>query len=205
MDNTGIHESYLKHIINGRNEKSFGINKNFMTDFKKEIINMYSSTNNKKLLYPEHIHDLLLKFFTNVYYPDISKNLHIDNNNAAVIMGGIAFNKNIPVKLNKFLTMETTDIDLKIYTTDITPFNKNQTHKYQKTLSLFKFVSLITPIFLKQILTYIMNIEDTIFESHSNSTNNSTIKRTTKLTIKELSKSSSKTKKTIKQLGGFNN
>ena len=216
---TYIKPAYLDHQLSGRYEKSFGISKNLIPDIKSAIIKLYVSSGPKNLLYPEQINSTLLNIFTNIYYPDISRNLHVDSNNTAVIMGGIAFNQNIPQKLNSFLNMNTDDIDLKIYTTDITPFNKGQPRTYAKTLSLFKFISLIIPLYLKQILTYIINLEDIIFEqqelsapkdkgkstkhSTKQSTRKSTHKSTQHLTSTKLKKTK-KYKNTSTQAGGAN-
>ena len=195
---------HLEHIISPRYDKLFGIHKKLLPDIKKEIIAMYSSTTPKSLLFPENIHSTILKIFTNIYYPEISHNLHVDRYNAAVIMGGVAFNQNIPNKLAGFLTTETDDIDLKIYTTDINPFNKDKPRSYQQTMSLFKFTSLISAMFLKQILTYMINLEDEIFEQHKAST---TLPLMQNKNIPHKSKSrkaklSGKGKKTVKHLGG---
>ena len=50
-----------------------------------------------------------------------------------VVMGGYAFNLNIPKKMNKMLYTYTDDIDIKIYTTEINNIVK-QTCKALKCL-----------------------------------------------------------------------
>lgn len=158
---------HLTHKITGKYEKSFGIHNTILSIIKQKMISLYNNSSTKNIIYPEILHAMVLDIFNKEYYPDISKNLHIDKNNAAVIMGGVAFNQNIPIKLSKFLEMETDDIDLKVYTTEITPNNLDKPHTYKNTMSLFKFISLIPCMYLKQIMTYIINLEDTIFSENT--------------------------------------
>jgi hypothetical protein len=159
-------DNYLNHNIHGKTATSFGMNDKICLIVKKRIIAMYESSGNKNIIYPAKMHELILDIFVNNYYPDISKRLRVNSKNAAVIMGGVAFNQNIPIKLVNFLNMETDDVDLKIYTTEITPFNKKNQNKYHNTMSLFKFTALIACLYLKQILTYIINLESTIFNEN---------------------------------------
>lgn len=176
-------EIYLDHQIQGKFQKSFGLSSKVKEISKKRLILLYESSSNKKFIYPEDIHNLLLDIFTHEYYPDISRNLHVDKNTSAIIMGGVAFNLNIPKKLTGLLKLDTDDIDLKVYTTEINPNNKDQPNKYHHTMSLFKFLSLVSCMYLKQILTYLIHLESIIFnttQSIKTKKNNKTIKKTLK-------------------------
>ena len=68
-------------------------------------------------------------------------------------MGGVAFNQNVPKKI-PFLKLDTDDIDLKIYTTDINYLEKNEKALY-RILSVFRFSAIIMCMYLKQILELI--------------------------------------------------
>ena len=68
-------------------------------------------------------------------------------------MGGTAFNMNIPTKMG-FLKVDTDDIDLKIYTTDINYLEKN-TKALNRVLSVFRFTLIIMCFYLKQIMYHI--------------------------------------------------
>lgn len=178
-------KSYLDHEIKGKFLKSFGLSSKVKEISKQKLIELYKKSSNKNFIYPEDIHSLLLDIFTYDYYPDISRNLHVDKNTSAIIMGGVAFNLNIPKKLYGLLKLDTDDIDLKIYTTEINSQNKDQPNKYHHVMSLFKFLSLVCCMFLKQILTYFINLELQIFEKTTISS--------------KTNKSSNKSKKTLKR------
>lgn len=178
-------KTYLDHEIKGKFLKSFGLSSKFKEISKQKLIELYEQSSNKHFIYPEDIHSLLLDIFTYDYYPDISRNFHVDKNTSAVIMGGVAFNLNIPKKLYGLLNLDTDDIDLKIYTTEINQKNKDQPNKYNNVMSLFKFLSLICCMFLKQILTYFINLESEIFEKTTLSIKTQKSSNTSKKTLKK--------------------
>ena len=109
--------------IEGKLNNIFGISEKLFEKLHTEIHDLYSNSNNKNLVTPAKIHKILLNFFINDYYPIVSRNIKETDKNMAIIMGSVAFNMNVPKKL-KFLTIDTDDIDLKIYSTDINYINK---------------------------------------------------------------------------------
>ncbi len=112
-----------------------------------ELNNKIIDRNGNFLIY-EDIHQIAIDIFHTEYFPVISRNIKNDTNNMAIIMGGVAFNMNIPDKM-RFLKLKTDDIDIKIYSTGISHLHKDK-QEVTKLLSVFKFTVLIICMYLKQ-------------------------------------------------------
>ena len=149
--------------IEGKYKTMFGITPKSLEKLHYELYELYSKSTFKNVITPAKIHQLLLKFFITEYYPIVSRNIKADSHTMAVILGGVAFNMNVPNKM-RFLELETDDIDLKVYTTDIN-YSDRKPAKVARVLSVFRFVILITCMFLKQVFTEIINFGETMFES----------------------------------------
>ena len=130
----------------------FGIPPKLISTLKYQIKHAYSNPRIKTIR-PETLHKIIIDLFASDYYPVVSRNIRIDKYNYAVVMGGVAFNQNVPKKL-PFLKLDTDDIDLKIYTTDINYLEKNEKALY-RVLSIFRFSVIIMCMYLKQILELI--------------------------------------------------
>ena len=84
-------------------------------------------------------------------------------------MGTKAFNMHIPDKL-KFLKVDTDDIDLKIYTTELHyDKSKNDFRKTKNVISLFRYIIIVLFIFMKQIIHEIIDYTQLLFtkEKHN--------------------------------------
>ena len=149
--------------IEGKYKNIFGITPKSLEKLHNELYELHSKSTFKNVITPAKIHQLLLKFFVTEYYPIVSRNIKADSHTMAVILGGVAFNMNVPNKM-RFLELETDDIDLKVYTTDIN-YSDRKPAKVARVLSVFRFVILITCMFLKQVFTEIINFGKTMFES----------------------------------------
>ena len=182
-----VQSSKTPQILQGKLKQIFDIGPTIKRNLKNELINMYSTSTFKNSITPEKLHQLVLNIFTTEYYPMISRNLKIDDNNLAVIMGGIAFNMNVPKKMINFLETGTDDIDLKIYTTDITSHNKSEKH-ITRILSIFRFMILIICMYIKQMSSLMVEITNELFEEE----------RQTKKTLKTSKSKKSKSGKTSK-------
>lgn len=150
-----------KIAIKGRLKELFGIPNKLLPKLKKQLHDVYVNIKIKKIT-PDLLHRIVVNLFSNDFFPSVSHNIHTDKNNYAVIMGGVAFNMNIPAKL-PFYKLETDDVDLKIYTTDINYLKVNSRTNI-RVLSVFKFSIIICCMYLKQILEYMKTIS--INESH---------------------------------------
>lgn len=180
-------QSPKTYELQGKLKQIFDVGTTIKTHLKNELIKMYSTSSFRNAITPDKLHKLVLNIFNTEYYPMISRNLKIDDNNLAVIMGGVAFNMNVPKKMINFLETETDDIDLKIYTTDITTHNKSE--KYvARVLSIFRFMILIICMYIKQISSLIVDFTDELFAEE----------RKTKKTLKTSKSKKSKTGKTHK-------
>ena len=155
---------------------------------------------------PEDLHQIVTNLFTTDYFPMVSKNIHADKNNTTIIMGGTAFNMNVPSKMG-FLKVDTDDIDLKIYTTDINYLEKN-TKALNRVLSVFRFTLIIMCFYLKQIMHHIhtyfknLSLETPMLETSSKTKNKTKTKTKTKSSSKTKSKSKTKTKTKTPVMGG---
>jgi hypothetical protein len=123
----------------------------------------------------------------------------------SIIMGGVAFNMNIPPKM-KFLSLPTDDIDLKIYTTEINYLDKKP-YKVAKVLSVFKYIVVIICMFLKQIIPALIEFSKNIFQSEDKSyskskKSNLTKKSNLKSNKAQKSNKSRKNMKTIRNMRG---
>ena len=158
-----------KNLIKGRLRELFGIPTKLLPKLKYQLKYLYS--NNKfKFVSPESLHQIVINLFASDYFPIVSRNIRTDKFNYAVIMGGMAFNMNIPGKM-PFLRLDTDDIDLKIYSTDINYLEKDE-KAVLRVLSVFRFSVIIICMYLKQILELIKNFanKDTFNRIHSSKT-----------------------------------
>ena len=197
-------------VLQGKLKQIFEIEPNIKNKIRDELTNLYKFSSFRNSITPEKVHQIILNTFTNDYYPIISRSLRADNDNTAVIMGGVAFNMNVPKKMVNFLDTPTDDIDLKIYTTHITENNKTAGN-IGKVLSIFRFMIVIICMYLKQVATLIMQITDELFEENiemdknkkSNQKSNKKGKtlKNTKGGARKTQKSSHNIKKTGKNTG----
>jgi hypothetical protein len=191
--------------ITGRLKSIFGIHNKTVLKLHQQLDTLLETISNQQgktipvaNIRPEDLHQIVTELFITDYFPTVSKNIHADKNNATIIMGGTAFNMNIPTKMG-FLKVDTDDIDLKIYTTDINYLEKN-TKALNRVLSVFRFTLIIMCFYLKQIMHHIHTYFDTLplLEISSKS------KLSTKSKTKTKSKGSNKTKKNVASGGGDN-
>ena len=150
--------------ITNKYKTRFGISSKLIQSLHKDLYNLYSNTNLKNIVKPKSIHNIIHNLFINEYYPIVSKNYKLNAKTNAVIMGTTAFNLHIPDKLKKILYIDTDDIDLKIYTTEL-HYNKSN-HTAQNTkhvLSLFRYIIITIVFFMKQIIAEIMDFTNKIF------------------------------------------
>ena len=147
--------------IEGKLKNIFGISDKLFEKLHIEIHDLYSKSNNKNLVTPAKIHKILLNFFINDYYPIVSRNIKETEKNMAIIMGSVAFNMNVPNKL-KFLTIDTDDIDLKIYSTDINYITKKPA-KVASVMSVFKYIVIIISMYLKQVISNLIIFSKNFF------------------------------------------
>ena len=148
--------------ISGKLKYMFGISPKSIIKLRKLFYNLYSESDSKHLVTSIKIHQILINFFINEYYPIVSKNIKEDKHTMSIVMGGIAFNMNVPPKM-KFLNMQTDDIDLKIYTTEINYMNK-PSYKVARVLSVFRYICIIICMFLKQVIPELIEFSKHIFE-----------------------------------------
>jgi hypothetical protein len=143
--------------LQGKLKELFGIPHKLIPKLRYQCQELIKKS--KGGIHYEDIHKLVIHIFNSDYYPLISRNIKIDDNNITIIMGGIAFNMNVPPKM-AFLKLDTDDFDLKIYTTDINyKYNhekgKNNSESISKVISVFKFSILIICMYLKQIFKFL--------------------------------------------------
>ena len=153
--------------IEGKLKSIFGISYNLIEHLHDSLHNLYSKSNNKEIVTSSKIHQILLNLFINEYYPIVSKNIKEDKHTMSIVMGGVAFNMNIPEKL-KYLKVLTDDVDLKVYTTEINYMDKSPA-KVARVLSVFRYIIIIICMFLKQIIPEVIEFSKNIFkyEEHS--------------------------------------
>lgn len=150
-------------ILEGKLKQTFGLPSNLINKIHIKMNEIYKNSNLRNPVISIQIHKIIINSFIEDYYPLISRNIKTDNHNIAVIMGGCAFNMNIPIKMNKVLYTQTDDIDMKIYTTDINSLDKKP-FKIAKVLSIFKYLIIIICFYMKQIVTEIINYSRNAFE-----------------------------------------
>jgi hypothetical protein len=144
-----------RDVLRGRLHELFKIQPKLISKLEYQIKEKYANPKIKTLS-PEIINKLIVNLFSTDYFPSVSHNIHIDKNNQAIIMGGIAFNMNIPKDM-QFLKLDTDDVDLKIYTTSIN-YSKKTEKDVIKVLSIFRFCIIIICFYLKQVLEIVKNI-----------------------------------------------
>ena len=148
------HHEYPK--LTGKLKDKFGLEPNLIFKMHQKIREIYSNSNLRNPVLSSQIHKIILDLFINEYYPLASRNIKTDNHTMAVIMGGTAYNMNIPNKMSKILYTPTDDIDMKIYTTDI--------NKMNNVLSMFKYIIVIICFYMSQCLTDIVEYGRNSFE-----------------------------------------
>ena len=156
------HHEYPK--IEGKLKGIFGFQSYLTNKIRHKIFNLYSKSNVRSPILSSQIHNIILELFIEEYYPLISRNIKTDKYNMVVIMGGSAYNMNIPFKMNnKLLYTETDDIDIKIYTTE---FNNSirDSNKLEKVLSILKYINILICLYIKQIVTIMIEYSRIIFE-----------------------------------------
>ena len=147
-----------KNLLQGRFRELFGIPTKLLPKLKYQLKYLYSNERYKSIG-PDALHQIVINLFSSDYFPIVSRNIRTDKFNYAVVMGGMAFNMNIPGKM-PFLRLDTDDIDLKIYSTDINFLEKNE-KAVLRVLSVFRFSVIIICMYLKQILELIKNFAHT--------------------------------------------
>lgn len=188
-----------KNLIKGRFRELFGIPTKLLPKLKYQLKYLYSNERYKSIS-PDALHQIVINLFASDYFPIVSRNIRTDKFNYAVIMGGMAFNMNIPGKM-PFLRLDTDDIDLKIYSTDINYLEKNE-KAVLRVLSVFRFSVIIICMYLKQILELLKNFanKDTLNRIHSSKTKKAfSHKKDGKEDKKEDGKNKEKNKKHIQK------
>jgi len=211
IDKDDIQHYHEYPKLEGKSKKQFEFQPNLINKIKHNIYELYSKSNLKNPILSSQIHNIILKLFIDDYYPLQTQNIKTDNKTTVVIMGGYAFNMNIPNKMNKILYTETNDIDTKIYTTEINNIVK-KSYKLDKLLYIFKYLIIIICFYIKQIFTIMINYSKIIFESnepyikkssHSKKTNKYKANLSLKSKTKSKQNIETKTKKIIdNQKGG---
>jgi hypothetical protein len=146
--------------IHGKMKSLFGLPNKTLSRMKYDLSMLYHYSTPENFIHIEDIHKLIIKFFHNEYFPLISRNIKVDEHTIAIIMGGVAFNMNIPVQL-PYYRVGTDDIDLKIYTTAINYLEKND-RAIARILSVYRFTNIIICMYLKQILNFIKYFSESI-------------------------------------------
>ena len=161
-----LHQQLQPHTyphIEGKLKSLFSIPPNVINQVHLKMNELYTKSNIRNPVLSSQIHKIILDIFTTDYYPLVSRNLKSDNHTIAVIMGGCAYNMNIPIKMNNILYIPTDDIDMKIYTTDINTLSKPPV-KVAQVLSIFKYLVVIICLYMKQIVTEIIEYSRNAFE-----------------------------------------
>ena len=152
---------YYKSDLKGGLYDKFGIPIQILHNIRYRINAMYNNVNIKKIT-PILLHKLFINIFYTDYYPIISNNINIDNYTNVILMGGIAYNINIPKELQTLKT-DTEDIDLKIYTTQLNYLNidnPQNSRNISNIISTLTFTLNIICLYLIQIVklfNYITN------------------------------------------------
>ena len=152
---------YYKSDLKGGLYDKFGIPIQILHNIRYRVNAMYNNVNIKKIT-PILLHKLFINIFYTDYYPIISNNINIDNYTNVILMGGIAYNINIPKELQTLKT-DTEDIDLKIYTTQLNYLNidnPQNSRNISNIISTLTFTLNIICLYLIQIVklfNYITN------------------------------------------------
>jgi len=148
----------MKDILTGRLKELFGIPKKIIPKLHYHLHQLNRQiTAGDKINISNELHRITLKLFYTDYFPVVSRNIKIDTNTTSIIMGGIAFNMNIPEKM-KYLSIETDDVDIKIFTTDIN-YLEQKPYAVARVLSIFKFTILIICMYLKQFFNILQHFK----------------------------------------------
>ena len=190
------HESIVYPKIQGKLKYIFGLSPKIINLLHKELYNLYSNSSAKKPVLSQHFHKIFRELFINEYYPVVSRNIKHDEQTTAIIMGTVAYNMNVPKNL-KYLQIDTDDIDVKIYTTAINYIEKKH-NKVASVLSVFKYVVVILCMFMKQVITEVIEFGKHNFESPKSNKNKNKHKHTKKQ--QNISKHNNTTTHTKKQL-----
>lgn len=161
----------MKEQLTGRLKELFGISYKLKSKLNYHLHELHKSIIAKdgKLQISDEIHRIALRLFHYDYFPIISRNIKIDDHNTTIIMGGIAFNMNIPDKM-KYLRLDTDDIDIKVFTTGISYLEQNK-YAISKVLSVFKFTILIICMYLKQFFNILNKFTPYTTTNKTNKTN----------------------------------
>ncbi len=178
--------------LKGRMRDLFGITPRLILKLKYQIKNLYANSKIRNIA-PELLHKIAINLFANDYFAITSRNIRIDKFTNSIIMGGVAYNMNVPQSM-PFLKLDTDDIDLKIYTTDINYLEKNE-KAVNRVLSILRFTVIIICMYSKQILELIKIITK---EIHEDSNKNKTQWKSNKDKIKKDKTKKDKTKGNIK-------
>ena len=145
----------MKEQLTGRLKELFGIPNKLKPKLNYHLQELHKriTTKDSKVQISDELHRIALRLFHSDYFPIISRNIKIDENNTTIIMGGIAFNMNIPDKM-KYLRLDTDDVDIKVFTTGISYLEQDK-YAITKVLSVFKFTILIICMYLKQFFNII--------------------------------------------------
>jgi len=202
MENNDVIQEYTDKYpkIDGKYKAMFGLPEKSLLLLRKQLYDLYSKSNAtfRNIVKPKSLHTIISDLFVKEYYPIISKTYNTNENTIAIIMGSIGFNMNIPPKLEKLLYIDTDDIDLKIYTTQLHyDKRKNKPNNVKQVMTLFKYIVLTLFMYLKQVIGEIIEFTKTIF-SKTDHENTMTISKSTKKTKSIHTKTTNKTKNITK-------
>ena len=147
----------MKDQLTGKLKELFGIPNKLIPKLTYNLNELQRriTAREGKVNISDELHRIALRLFYSDYFPIISRNIKIDENNTTIIMGGISYNMNIPAKM-KYLLLDTDDIDIKIFTTGIS-YLKQDKYALSKVVSVLKFTILIICMYLKQFFNIINN------------------------------------------------
>jgi len=147
----------MKDQLTGKLKELFGIPNKLIPKLTYNLNELQRriTAREGKVNISDELHRIALRLFYSDYFPIISRNIKINENNTTIIMGGISYNMNIPAKM-KYLLLDTDDIDIKIFTTGIS-YLKQDKYALSKVVSVLKFTILIICMYLKQFFNIINN------------------------------------------------
>ena len=87
--------------IEGKMKNMYGLQPNLVNKIKHKMYDLYSRSNIRNPVLSSQLHGIILNLFIEEYYPLQSRHIKSDNKTMPVIMGGYAFNMNIPKKMVK--------------------------------------------------------------------------------------------------------
>ena len=147
----------MKEQITGKLKELFGIPNKLIPKLHYSLheLNRQLINKERKIKISDELHRIALKLFHSDYFPIISRNIKINDNNITIITGGVAYNMNIPEKM-RYLRLDTDDIDVKIFTTGIN-YLEQSNYAIAKVLSVLKFTIIIICMYLKQFFNIVNN------------------------------------------------